>query len=94
MTRQQKILKETEHFVLVQLIADVALDIYNDDKLNNFYVICKEYNTVETGQDSINMALYALYQAEQGYLEALAMHSPVKGEHPVTDVSQSDKKLN
>ena len=89
----QKIIKETEHFTLVQLVMDVALDIYNNDKLNNFYIISKDYNSVETGTDSINMALYALYQAEEGYKEALAIHTsvtiPTEAKAPETD-----KKLN
>ena len=68
---KQELIKETSHFKLLRNIVDNPYLTFHDKDACNFYIISKEYDTVETGVDSLPMALMYLHQAEMGYVESL-----------------------
>lgn len=70
-----KLIKETDNFSLVQLLGD-PMEIAKNDNLYNYYILYKGTGTVETCNDSLVMAMYALHQAENGFTEVKDLFNP------------------
>ena len=70
---KQETIKETTHFTLLRNISSDPYAVFHNKNECSYYVISKEYGTVETGSDSLPMALMYLHQAENGYIEAFSL---------------------
>lgn len=73
MNKQQELIKETLNFKLLRTIVDDPYLTFHDKDVCNFYIVSKMYGTVETGVDSLPMALMYLHQAEMGYIESMQL---------------------
>lgn len=70
---KQELIKETDHFTLIRPITEDVYSVYHDKDKSAFYVLSKDYGTVETGTDSIVMGLMYLHQAEMGYKDSIQL---------------------
>lgn len=89
MNNKKQLIKETSHFKLLLAVdLDDPYEIFHNKNACNFYIVSKEYDTVETGVDSLPMALMYLHQAEMGYIESLQLfNNKEKGEENVVNVN-------
>lgn len=79
-----ELIKETDNFRLLRPVVEDYYVSYHDKDSNNYYVVSKQYGTVETGTDSIVMGLMYLHQAEMGYKDSLQLFNKEQKEEART----------